>query len=38
MGGLIDIEFSAAYLALTGGLNSVGPILEGLQDPRSWPS
>ena len=33
MGGLIDIEFSAAYLALTGGLNSVGPILEGLQDP-----
>ncbi|HZZ97006.1 MAG TPA: CocE/NonD family hydrolase [Jatrophihabitantaceae bacterium] len=33
MGGLVDIEFSAAYLALTGGLNSVGPILEGLQDP-----
>jgi uncharacterized protein len=33
MGGLVDIEFSAFYLALTGGLNSVGPIVEGLQDP-----
>jgi uncharacterized protein len=33
MGGLIDMEFDAFYLALTGGLNTIGPILEGLQNP-----
>jgi putative CocE/NonD family hydrolase len=33
MGGLLDIEFSAFYLGLTGGLNTVGPIVEGLQNP-----
>src|SRR6185312_16413621 len=33
MGGLIDIEFDAFYLALTGGLNTVGPLTEGLQNP-----
>jgi putative CocE/NonD family hydrolase len=33
MGGLLDIEFSAFYLGLTGGLNSIGPIVEGLQNP-----
>jgi hypothetical protein len=33
MGGLVDIEFDAFYLALTGGLNSVGPLLEGLENP-----
>lgn len=35
MGGLIDIEFDAFYLALTGGLNTVGPLLEGLQNPAT---
>ncbi len=33
MGGLIDLEFDAFYLALTGGLNALGPIAEGLQNP-----
>ena len=33
MGGLVDIEFDAFYLALTGGLNTVGPLAEGLQNP-----
>jgi putative CocE/NonD family hydrolase len=33
MGGLIDMEFDAFYLALTGGLNTLGPIAEGLQNP-----
>ena len=35
MGGLIDIEFDAFYLALTGGLNTVGPLLEGLENPAN---
>jgi len=35
MGGLIDVEFDAFYLALTGGLNSVGPLLEGLENPAN---
>jgi putative CocE/NonD family hydrolase len=35
MGGLVDIEFDAFYLALTGGLNTVGPLLEGLQNPAT---
>lgn len=35
MGGLVDIEFDAFYLALTGGLNSVGPLLEGLENPAN---
>lgn len=34
MGGLIDLEFDAFYLALTGGLNSVGPVVEGLENPN----
>jgi len=33
MGGLIDLEFDAFYLALTGGLNTIGPIAEGLSNP-----
>jgi putative CocE/NonD family hydrolase len=33
MGGLIDAEFDAAYLSLTGGLNAAGPLLEGMQNP-----
>jgi putative CocE/NonD family hydrolase len=32
MGGLIDMSFDAFYLTLTGGLNTVGPVLEGLQN------
>jgi hypothetical protein len=35
MGGLIDIEFDTFYLALTGSLNSVGPLVEGLQNPAN---
>lgn len=35
MGGLIDIEFDAFYLALTGGLNSLGPLAEGMQNPAT---
>jgi putative CocE/NonD family hydrolase len=35
MGGLIDLSFDAAYLTLTGGLNTVGPLLEGLQNPAN---
>ena len=35
MGGLVDIEFDAFYLALTGGLNTVGPLVEGLQNPST---
>jgi uncharacterized protein len=38
MGGIIDLEFSTFYLALTGGLNAVGPIVEGLQNPAVLPS
>ena len=35
MGGLVDVEFDAFYLALTGGLNTVGPLAEGLQNPTT---
>jgi uncharacterized protein len=35
MGGLVDIEFDAFYLALTGGLNTVGPLVEGMQNPAT---
>lgn len=35
MGGILDIEFGAAYLALTSGLNLLNPVLNGLTDPRS---
>lgn len=38
MGGLIDIEFDAFYLGLTGGLNTVGPLVEGMQDPQKLDS
>jgi hypothetical protein len=34
MGGLIDLEFDAFYLALTGGLNTTNPIIEALQNPK----
>jgi putative CocE/NonD family hydrolase len=34
MGGLIDLEFDAFYLALTGGLNVTNPIIEALQNPK----
>ena len=33
MGGLIDLEFDAFYLGLTGSLNTLGPLAEGLSDP-----
>ena len=36
MGGLIDISFDAFYLALTGGLNAMGPLLEGLQNSANF--
>jgi putative CocE/NonD family hydrolase len=32
-GGLIDGEFSLAYLGLTGGLNMLNPVAEGPHDP-----
>ncbi|HEY8301131.1 MAG TPA: CocE/NonD family hydrolase [Jatrophihabitans sp.] len=35
MGGLVDVEFDAFYLGLTGGLNTVGPLAEGLQNPAT---
>lgn len=38
MGGLIDLEFDGFYLGGTGGLNAIGPIAEGLQDPAVLPA
>jgi putative CocE/NonD family hydrolase len=35
MGGLIDIEFDAFYLGLTGGLNAEGPLLDALENPSN---
>lgn len=35
MGGLIDIEFDAFYLGLTGGLNTEGPLLDALENPQN---
>jgi putative CocE/NonD family hydrolase len=32
MGGLLDFEFSETYLGLTGGLNTVNPVSDGLTD------
>jgi len=34
MGGLIDLEFDAFYLGLTGSLNTTGPLVEGLENPK----
>lgn len=33
MGGLLDAEFALTYLGLTGGLNTVNPILDAAQNP-----
>ena len=33
MGSLLDLEFDETYLGLTGGLNTVTPILDTLSDP-----
>ena len=38
MGGLIDYEFSAFYLALTAGLNVAGPVIEGLENLSVLPA
>jgi putative CocE/NonD family hydrolase len=34
MGGLVDFEFSEAYLGLTGALNTVNPVGDTLSDPQ----
>ncbi len=34
MGGLLDAEFSAAYLGLTGTLNTVNPVGDAASDPQ----
>jgi putative CocE/NonD family hydrolase len=36
MGGLLDLSFDSSYLALTGTLNTFGPLLEGLQNPAHF--
>jgi putative CocE/NonD family hydrolase len=35
MGGILDLEFGAAYLGLTSGLNVVNPLVTGAKDPSS---
>jgi hypothetical protein len=35
MGGILDVEFGAAYLGLTSGLNLVNPLVTGATDPKS---
>jgi uncharacterized protein len=34
MGGLLDFEFSEAYLGLTGGLNTANPVADTATDPQ----
>ena len=34
MGGLVDASFDAFYLALTGGLNTAGPVIDALENPK----